>query len=121
MLKTKHTVNGVLCGMWVETDDRKLYIALRKPRQLIFRSDAWGIDQSLLMKAQERGVDIIGVAVKRGKRFDYYMARLTDFFTDSFSFQHYHESVRQRALPRNRFRVRPDLSEAHIVSVSRVR
>ena len=119
MVKTKHAVNGVFSGVWIELDDRKVYLAFRTKRHLI-KNDSWGIDQSFLYRAKERGVEFVGVVTKRGKKFDVYLARLQDWFDDPYAFPHYTE-VRQRAMPLNRFRIRPDLKIGHIHSAARIR
>lgn len=120
MTKSKHVVNGVLCGMWFELDDRKLYFAIRTTRQMA-RNDAWGLSNSFLIKAKEGGVEMVGVAHKRGKRYEFYLAALNDFHNDPYSFQYFHDGMRHRGLPRNRFRLRPDLNLDKIVSSARIR
>lgn len=116
----KHMVNGVLQGMWFELDDRKVYFAVRTTRQLA-RNDAWGISESLLRKAKDSGVEVVGVAHKRGKRYEFYMAALTDFYDDPYAIRYHQDGMRHRALPRNRFRIRPDLNLERIISAARIR
>ncbi|MCY1366032.1 hypothetical protein D9M69_529080 [compost metagenome] len=97
-----------------------IYLAHRKPSEVYRRKMAWCIDKRTLMEAQVRGVEIVGVVVRSGKKLPHvYLAWLGDFYGPS-SFTHFGDAP-QRGLPMACFRVHPGNTAASIVSAAAIR
>ncbi|TSP14002.1 hypothetical protein [Cupriavidus campinensis] len=118
---TPHKVNGKFYGGWYElASGRTVYLAHRTAGEVYRRKMAWCLDNRTLREAQARGVDVVGVVVRSGKKLPHvYLAWLADFYGPA-SFIHFGDTP-QRGLPMGCFRVHPGNTAASIISAAALR
>ena len=122
--KVPHTINGKKYGMFYHFDDgRILYLAWRsgeKTRGLYFQENAWCLDNSTLREAQARGCEMIGIAHRIGKKINYYITNLDDYF-GADSEVHPNGTTPQRRLNRDKFIINTTKTAGYISTAIRLR
>ena len=122
--KVPHSINGKKYGMFYHFDDgRCLYLAWRsgeKTRGLYFQKNAWCLDTATLREAEARGCTSIEIAHKVGKKINYYITNLKDYFGPD-SEVHSMGTTPQRRLNRDRFIINTTRSAAYISTAIRIR
>ncbi|MFW6855276.1 hypothetical protein ACODYM_28715 [Burkholderia gladioli] len=116
-----HKLNGLVVGAFYTLDDgRALYLAHRQNRDMLREKAAWCFDNTLLRRVKERGIEAIGVMTKTGGRRSVWLTHIDDFTDSPFSFRH-NGATRQRGLPSQKFRVRPETRPERIAKAMRIR
>lgn len=120
-MRYPHSVNGRFYGNWHYLPSGKaLYLAHRRPSEVFHRRTAWCIDVRTLEEAKTRGISYVGVVTRNGKKRNFWITLVEDFFTDPHSFSHFGDT-RQRGLPLSRFRVNPSATASAIASAMSLR
>lgn len=105
--KTPYLVNSKLSGIFYELDSgRKLYLAHRTPGQILKPKMAWCIEEAVLRRCEEQGIDAVGVIVRDGNKALFYLTHRKDFYDTAKSFPSYKKGV-YRALPAKLFTINP--------------
>lgn len=109
MVKEDHTINGKFEGCFYSLESGEvLYLAHRSPGDIHTAKWAWLMDESLLRKCESRGVEAVGVVMRKNGRNAYFLTKRTDFYDEAKSFKHFStETGAQRGLPLKWFRIHP--------------
>lgn len=119
MVITLDTINGKLRGAYYTLPDcRVVYLAHKRPSDVL-PNGAWAIDDTVLRRCQERGVERVGVVTKKGGRAVYCLTLREDFYGEN-SYQHF-DKAPQRALRIKHFRLHPLNQEATLDRTSTIR
>jgi len=117
---TLHTSNGKLRGAYYDLDGgRRLYLAHRTPRMMVFGKQAWAIEESVLRNCQAEGIIAVGVVMRFKGKPIYYLTRGSDFHLHPESFSYFKDYV-SRALPTKFFLINPGTTPDAIDAITSI-